>query len=262
MPRRIDAFAFSFLAALWLGHFPAVGGQLTTTPQTESIPLTETDWGSGTSGITNPMVFSQFNPKLGTLDSISITFNTRVLNDFEMIFFSTPNPTTITVMNAPASNPSEGPAITLYAPNGTTPLLVSRTPADQVARTTATAGTYSSQLPVTSPYYIPPSDVSNSLSDSLDRSNAAALLSEFTGTGTVGLPITAIAYSDFTSNSGNGTGRVTTEASATVTIQYVYTAAVTPEPSSVILLGLGAGITVFVAGRRRRSVGSTHGTHA
>jgi PEP-CTERM motif len=256
MPRRINAFALSFLAALWLGHLPAAGGQIT---QTASIPLTATDWSPGTGGITNPLVFNQFDPKLGTLDAITITFNTRVLNDFELIFYTTPTPTTITVGNAPASNPSEGPALTLYAPNGTTPILVSTVPADQVSRMTATASTYSSQLPITSPYYIPPSDVTNSLTDSLDRSNAAALFQDFIGTGSIGLPVTAIAYSSFTTSSGNGVGKVTTEASASVTLQYLFTAASVPEPSSLILLGLGGSITMLVAGRCRRAAGPARG---
>jgi PEP-CTERM motif len=265
MPRRTNAFALSFLAVLSLCHHATAGGQIITTPlQTRSIPMTDTNWGKGTAGITDPFVFDQFNPSLGTLKAVDLTFTSTIRNDFELMFVATPKATTLYVATTATSNPSvladpvavqkltDGPTVTVTGPGGVTLFGAPATtlPVDVVSKTDPATETWSSLLPVTDPHFIPPSVATLSLSRSLDASNAAALLPLFTGTGTIELPATAVAFSSFYSDSGNGGGVVLTKASATVTLQYEYLASV-PEPSSLILLGLGVGIT-FLASRRRR----------
>jgi hypothetical protein len=218
--------------------------------------MTQTVWGQGTNGPIFPAVFTKFDldPSLYTLDSVAITMSGTVTNTYEIIFVNTPTPTTITVQNSSASNPNVAPTFTLYAPDGLTQIFGgpgASVPVDEVSRTSSVASVYSSSpsdgLGDKSPYYIPPTVATISLSSSIDSSHDAPLLPEFIGTGTINV----IAFSSFTSNSGNGGGAVTTDASAIVTLQYFYT--VIPEPSSLILLGLRAGLGLLAAGRGRRA---------
>ncbi len=257
------------LAVLWLCDRPAAGGQVTTPPQTASIPMTPTNWGPGTFGNTDPLNFQRFDPSLGTLTGVEITLSLTIRNDFLLVFPSTPTLTTLYVATTQTSDPSvlanpslvrqltDGPTETLMAPDRTTPIFggsATTLPVDVVSLTEP-SGTWSSLLPVTDPHFIAPSIVNLSLTRTLDASTAS-LLAEFIGKGRIDLGDTAVANSSFYSDSGNGGGIVRTSASATVTIQYVYTATVgpqsIPEPSSLVLLGLGTGL-VFLAARRRRS---------
>lgn len=258
MFRRNIALAFPCLAVLWLSHQPAIAGGMLTPLQTQSIPATPTNWGPGTTGITNPLVFTQFNQSLGTLTAIDITLNLTIHNDFLLVFQPTQVPTTLYIATTSTTDPSvlanpsqvsqltDGPTVTLFGPNGSTQIFGApgtSIPVDVVSMTEP-SGTFSSMLPDTSPNFIPPNNVGLSLSTTLDSSNAASLLSQFVGTGNVDLPITAMAFSSFYSNSGNGSGEVLTTASATVTLQYQYQPIITsiPEPSSLILLGLGMSL--------------------
>lgn len=280
MSRRNHAFALSFLVVLWLCHHPAAGGELSTPLQTQSIPMTQTDWGPGTDGLKDPMTFQQFNPGLGTLDAIDITLTATIQNNFELIFVATPIPTTLYVATTQTTNPSvlanpslvqqltDGPTVTLKAPDGTTSLFGApgtTLPVDVVTMTES-SGTWSSMLPVTDPHYIAPSNATLSLSRSLDSSDApSSLLSQFVGTGTIGMPFTAVAHSSFYSDTANGGGMVLTSADATVTVQYWYSPpapASIPEPSSVILLGLGSGLAAVAAVRHRRATRRARGEHA
>ncbi len=134
MPRRTSAFALSFLAVLSLCPHPAAGGQVSTPLQTKSIPMTSTDWGAGTGGLSNPFVFPKFNPSLGTLTAIDLTLSTTIRNEFELIFAPTPIPTTLYVATTETSNPSvlanpsqvalltDGPTVTVKGPDGVTTL--------------------------------------------------------------------------------------------------------------------------------------------
>lgn len=278
MSWRAIAFALSLLAIVTLPQHTAAGGQVTTPLQTGSIPMTPTDWGAGTAGITDPLVFTQFNPSLGTLNAVELTLTTTIRNDFELIFAPTPIPTTLYVATTQTTDPSvlanptlvqqltDGPTVTLLGPDGITPLFGApgaTLPVDVVSKTEP-SGTYSSFLPVTDPNFIPPSNATLSLTNTLDASNAASMLAQFIGTGTIDMPLTAVADSSFYSSSGNGGGVVLTSASGTVTVQYLYTPAVsiTPEPSGLILLGLGAGLGLLAACRTRRAARRAEGDRA
>jgi PEP-CTERM motif len=270
MRRRSIGFELSCVAFLFLVQRPVSGGEIVTPLQTQSTSapgvLVATNWGPGTNGVTNPLVFDQFNPHLGTLTSIDLTLTTTVRNDYELIFVKTPIPTTIYVATSQTTDPSvladpskralltDGPTVTLFGPNGSTQIFgapATRQPVDFV-QLTESSGTWSSLFPITNPNFIPPTMTEQSFSLGLTAANAPSLFSEFIGTGEVDLPVTATAFSSFFTSSGNGGGAVLTAASAVVTVQYSYFAATTiPEPSSVILLGLGIGMS-FLASRRTR----------
>jgi hypothetical protein len=271
MRRRIVGFALLGVVCSLYSHHPVVGGEVLTPLQTQSTSppgvMVATDWGVGTTGVTNPLTFDQFNPSLGSLTSIEITLTTTIRNDYEMVFVNTPMPTTMYLATSQTTNPSvladpsqralltDGPTVTLFGPNGTTQIFgapATRQPVDFV-QLTESSGTWSSMLPITSPNYIPPTITEQTFSLTLTAADAPSLYSDFIGMGDVNLPVAATAFSSFFSSSGNGGGAVRTTANAAVTIQYSFDAIVTPEPSTAILLGLGISISLFASTRRRRA---------
>ena len=246
MRRRIVGFGLLGVAWLALSHHPAAGGQIVTPLQTQSTSppgvMVATDWGVGTTGVTNPLSFGQFNPNLGSLSSIDITLTTTIRNDYEMVFVKTPIPTTIYLATTQTTDPSvladpvkralltDGPTVTLFGPNGTTPIFgapATRQPVDLV-QLTESSGTWSSMFPITNPNYIPPTITEQSFSLTLTAADAPSLFSDFIGTGDVNLPVAATAFSSYYSSSGNGGGAVLTKANAAVTIQYSYTRGCNP----------------------------------
>jgi hypothetical protein len=277
MRRRIIGFELLGLVFLLLSQHPVSGGQIVTPLQTQSTSpaggMVDTDWGLGTNGITNPLVFDQFNPKLGMLASIDITLATTIRNDYELIFVPTQIETTIYVATSQTSDPSvladkaqrdaltDGPTVTLFGPNGTTQIFgapATRQPVDFV-QMTEVSGKWSSLLPINNPNFIEPTITQQSFSLGLTAANAPSLFSDFIGTGQVDLPVTATAFSSYFSSSGNGGGAVLTKANAVVTVQYSYDAVIPqiPEPSSAVLLGLGIGITYLATRWHRRAAGAS-----
>jgi hypothetical protein len=269
---RPQAYAFQLfcIASLLLYQHPAAGGEILTPLQTQSTSpsgvLVATDWTTGTTGISNPLSFDQFDSKLGKLSAIDVTLTTTIRNDYVLTFVNTPTPTTIYVATSQTTNPSvlanpteraaltDGPAVTLFGPNATTQIFgapATRQPVDLVEMTES-SGTWSSLLPITNPHYIAPTMTEQTFSLTLTAANAPALFSEFIGMGHVDLPVAATAFSSFYSTSGNGGGAVLTTANAMVTVQYEYMSSI-PEPSSAILLGLGLGISFVANGLRRRA---------
>lgn len=283
MGRRIIGLGLFGAAFLLLSHQSVSGGEVNSALQTQSTSpagvMVATNWGPGTNGITNPLVFNQFNPQLGTLTSVDITLTTTIRNDYELVFVNTQIPTTIDLATSQTTDPSvlsdpskralltDGPSVTLFGPDGTTQIFgapATRQPVDFV-QMTESSGTWSSMLPITNPNFIPPTVTTQSFSLGLTAADAPSLFSDFIGTGKVDLPVSATAFSSFFSSSGNGGGAVLTEANAVVTVQYSFDEAQistpppagVPEPSSAILLGLGIGIGIIANRWRRRAAGAS-----
>jgi hypothetical protein len=269
MGRTRIAHTLFCLLILSLSQRGAEAGQILTPLQTRSIApqgvLVSTDWGPGTNGITNPLSFDRFDPKLGTLEAVYVTMSTTIRNDYILTFVNTPITTTLYVATSKTPDPSilsdptkrakltDGPTVILNGPDGISQIFgppATTQPVDFL-RMTETSGRWSSLLPINDPNYIAPTMTDQSYSRALDAANAGSLLAGFIGTGMVDLPLTATAYSSFFTDSGNGGGVVLTRATATITIQYLYAAV--PEPSSAILATLGIGMTMLV-GLLRRSI--------
>lgn len=269
MNGRTLAFVLAILATRAVVPGVAAGETATTPIQSQSIPMTFVSGGPGMSGLGAPLSFNQFDSSLGTLDGVAVTFAATIRSDFLLGFAATPIPTTLYVATTMAADPrvladptlaaqlTDGPSIALGGPGGATIFGGAGTtlPVDVVSMA-APSGTYSSMLAITDPHYIPPDDVTLSLARAINASNDPALLAQFIGTGSVDLPVTAVAHSSFFSDSGNGGAAVITKADATVTVQYFYTPAAgtptVPEPSGLVLLALGAGmgLTLVTAAQR------------
>lgn len=231
--------------------------------------MTPTNWGPGTPGLLDPESFTQFDPSLGTLTGVAITFSSTIRNNYELNFVQTPIMTTLYVATTATTDPAvlsnptlvrqltDGPTVSLLGPDGLTTIFggpAATLPVD-VVTLAEPSGQWSSFLPVGSPNYIAPSQATLSFTTTLDTSSS--LLAQFIGTGRINLPVTADAHSSFFSSTGNGGGVVLTSADANVTIQYQYIPfppLVTPEPSGLILLGLGTGLGLLAARRLRRSL--------
>jgi PEP-CTERM motif len=276
MSRRTVGFKLAFLVFMSLSSHAVAGGLITTATQTDSTSapgvLVATNFGPDTVGIHDRLNFTQFNPGLGTLESINVTLTTTIHNDYVLEFPATPIMTTLSVATSEISDPSilsdpvkralltDGPAINLLGPSGTLRIFSGSgltQPVDFV-QMTKSSGTFSSMLSPADSHFIEPTQTTQSLSLSLTADNAPSLFSDFVGRGSLGLPVTATAFSSFFSSSGNGGGAVITTARASVSISYTYSAApashsAAPEPSSVFLLGLGIGIIVLACKMRSLS---------
>ncbi len=274
MNARILAGALA-IAMVW-GFTPGAtaGGTFSTALQSQSIAMTPVSGGSGMPVLGSPLAFSKFDPTLGNLEGVALSFTATIRNDFILTFASTPTPTAIYVATTEAADPgvlanptlaqqlADGPSIELRGPAGSTLFGGPATtmPVDVVS-ITASSGTYSSMDAIADPHYIAPDQATFTLSQTINTTNPG-LLSAFVGPGTIDLPVLAVAHSSFYSNSGNGGGAVLTDAGATVTIQYLYTptfsAFVVPEPSGLLLLGLGISLLAgpgLMARRRARAAG-------
>src|SRR5262249_59495626 len=138
------------------------------------------------------------------VDSVTLTVHARVQNLYDMRFVT---PATITDSVATGNPAQPGPSITMYQPDGKTPLLSVQAPNDpSVLSRSVTYGQpgqtlpqeFSSSLPKTSPFYIAPTVFDQTGSQTLTK---AADLALFTGKGTMALPVAASAWSSFTSTS-------------------------------------------------------------
>jgi hypothetical protein len=261
---RASGLGLFCLAMLFLGESSAIAAVTpiaTTALQTDSIAPTVPNWSPTTPSLQgqNPLVFSQFNPALGQLQSVNLTMTFTTSEVVNMNFTTA---STITLRSSSAQAPNAGPTITLNGPSGSGNLLTASAP---VFTYTKTYGGPGQTLPQSfsndttkfqpgSPFFLTPNGQPNNLTSSFTGSKSLTItdpgqLSLFTGTGTVGLPAFATAGSFFSTTSGNGSGSILTFAGLTVTLSYTY---VVPEPSSVALLGLGGGGILLAGGLRRR----------
>jgi hypothetical protein len=266
MQKRTIGAGLLCLAFSLFSHQAMAGGVVVSSQTQEtSSDLKSTNWQSGTPGITNPLVFNQFDPTLGKLTGIDVTLTFNIRNDYLLTFVNTPITTTMYVATSMTTNPNiladpaqratltDGPTVTLYGPGGNTQLIgppESRQPVDFVKMTEA-SGTWSS-TPVGNQGFIPPTVTHQVLSLTLTNASTPSLFSQFIGSGKVDLPVSATANSSFFSSTGNGTGEVLTTANASVEIQYIFTPFAIPEPSSAILLGLGIAASVVACRRSPR----------
>ena len=189
----------------------------TSTP----VPSTPTDW-------TSSLVLQQFNPSLGTLDSVTIELETT-LNS------------TLTVANTAATSSS-----------GKFSVDMSITPADPLLA--------DSYLDVSSPSQsytlgggdsetLPPVSVSgNSLYTYTDNPT----LSEFTGTGDYLLDISTYTETDLSYHGGNTDASQVTTASATAFVTYDYSTLAIPEPAAYASVA-GIAAVGFLGLRIRRN---------
>jgi hypothetical protein len=243
-------------AAVWA---PAVRAGVIT--KTATLPLTSTNFNTDTSNV-SPLTVEKFDTqgKTRQLDEVDLTFHALIKNNFGMTF-STPATITATVGTGNPTTP--GPVITMFQPDGKTPLITAAAPDTSSALTRAiTYGqnpgetlpqAFGSDQPVGSKFYVQPAitEASNSL-----KLTSPADLALFTGTGNLSLPVAAQAFARITSSSGNGSGWVQTLGTADITVTYKYhdslpAPEVVPEPAAVLLWGVG-GLALVAAHRTRR----------
>lgn len=197
--------------------------------QTQSIGMQISNWSYS-------LVFNKFNPALGTLTAVNFTLDGAIQGT---IFVENKSKKAAVV----TSNLSA--QITLTRPD-TTQIVVALPPAvpfiDALAKYDLVTN------------YAGPSGVTHSgIFSQQTVSHTSPLpnsdLVDFTGLGTISLPITATATS-FISGPGTMSAGVTTEASADVTVEYVYNSNSVPEPTSLALFG--SGLIALGAFTRRR----------
>jgi uncharacterized protein (TIGR03382 family) len=188
-----------------------------------SVALATTNW-------SNSIVIPQFNPALGTLNSISWTLNGSVAGSasYESLDAS---PTTVT-LNLSAT-------LTLFAPDSST--LQVTIPSVSVSEG---AGAFDGSVDFDGASGSAFNSLSGASSGS-GSSTSPALLAAFTGGGTVSLAVTGVG-----SSNGTGAGNLLllfqSLAGADAQVCYDYTPI--PTPGALALVGAG----LAVAGRRRR----------
>jgi hypothetical protein len=193
------------------------------------IYTTSTPILSSLTDFSSSLAFTQFDPSLGTLQSVELDFSSA-LN------------TTLTIQNQSPTSSSFGSA--------NTELLV----------TVQDAGNnlIAPELDLTSPGFTYTLGAGQSLTSGLlsqsgsssDLYTLPAVLSEFTGVGTFSLAGSTFTQTLLANSGGNTTASQTTYASLTGQVIYTYTAV--PEPSTFGLLALGLGALPFL--RRHRQI--------
>jgi hypothetical protein len=208
---------------------------ITVTP-TQSIPLTQTNWGPFTPAGTNPMTFAKFDPSLGTLTGVEITGHYGFTDDISMKFDS---PAQITVT-------SDQKTLSILRPDGTT-IATGTAPVDTQVKLYG----FNPGETVPQSFTYPTQTYTNALpAVTLTSASDLALFTGATASDTINIAATATAHSSISVSSANGSGGVITKAGADVSITYIYTPASVPEPTSLALFGFGMAGALLV--RRRR----------
>jgi hypothetical protein len=219
----------ALLAAIVMGVVPSFVQAGTLGPITTStpIPSTLTDWNGS-------LAFPQFNPALGTLDSVTLELSSTmatvvtVTNNEDPSSGSSSNggaKTELQVSVQDAGLNLTQPDLDFYSPNFAYTLLAGSSTSSGLLTKTANDGGNTYTLP--------------------------AVLGEFTGLGSLSLSASTFTQTSLTNNGGNTSASQVTDAALTGTVEYTYTAV--PEPSSIALLvaGLVGGRTFWK--RRRRA---------
>jgi hypothetical protein len=234
---HLSSLIVTWVAALILLAPSVSQADLSTPDQILSVSATKTDWGPVSHPPITALQFSQFNPSLGTLTGVSISLD---YNFSSQVTLNAVNASTLTmvvqgymVLSLPQN---DGQIHNIFSPSDTPNFN------NVVQHTFSGPNSYSSTQ-----------DFSNTVSTELTSS---AVRAQFTGTGTIGLPIGAsVPVTNFYTSTSQGHGVATTYASATVTLSYDYIPHIPiPEPSSLVLLSLAGGGMLFAAHRRRRRV--------
>lgn len=217
----------------------ALAQSFSTPTQTFTIPLTQTDWGPSTSSLAglNPFQIQKFNASTynqggmtAVLTGVELSLDYQFNNTISMRF---DNVSTITVNASGTMN--------LTLPDNVTKLVPTAVFANSAMQTSTPADVFSKFVTLPTATFTGTKPATYTQADS-------AILSQFTGTGTIGLPVFATAQSQFTTTSGNGFGSSVTLATATIRLLYRYS--LVPEPASVALMGIGL-TGLLLAGRSR-----------
>jgi hypothetical protein len=192
-----------------------LGPITTSTP----IPFTLTDW-------TGTLLFPQFNPSLGTLNSVQLDLSasmrtTLTVQNLGGLASSGTAKTELQVTVQDAGNNLIVPEIDLLGPN--------------FAYTLPPGGSVTSPLLTKS-------------GTSSDLYTLAAILAEFTGVGNISLSGSTFTQTLLANTGGNTVASQVTDASLTGTVTYTYTEI--PEPSTFALLSLGLAALPIL--RRKR----------
>jgi PEP-CTERM motif len=205
----------------------------TTTEDGQGYPELNTDW-------TNSLAFPQFDPSFGALQSVELDLKGTTT-------------TKITLTNNSEFG-STGTAFTTVAyvvqddDNMLQPLNAPDVPPKYLPQLSVDSGHFDFQLDAGGQQTSDPLFGNGTSSNTY---NAAPILAEFSGNGSIALTASTFTKVTVSINTGGGTdGSQSTSASLTGSVTYTYTAA--PEPSTLTLLALGAIGLVVV--RRRPSI--------
>jgi len=203
---------------------------------TGTVPVQKTDWGGN-------LTFPQFNPALGNLTNVSLTFNSSMSGNLTVT--NTGNTSSsgladtkleLSITDASGVLPGGtylGPAIG-YSGNELTYTNTPDYTYINLGAGNSTGGNVSGNGTYTNSF------------------GNASLLSEFTGVGSVVLPASTFTTTTITNTGGNTNASQYTIAGLTGTVTYTYNPTV-PEPATMSLLVLGG--TAALLQRRRRPTG-------
>jgi hypothetical protein len=196
----------------------------TSTPIANS---TTTDWD-------NPLTFQQFNPSLGTLDSVTLNLSGQIS-------------TVLMIQNNAASSSSghDSTDVSFFVDDTDDNIGAASTPFPEMDPDTTH---YDYSLAAGDSVTTPTLTGSGTFSQAYTE---AAILTEFTGTGSFALDANTSTFTDLSNNGGNTSDSQTTQAGLTGSVEYTYTATAAPEPGtySLLALGLFAGVPFL---RRQR----------
>ncbi len=197
-------FLIFFAAALFvmagLASATILGPITTSTP----IPLTLTNW-------SNTLAFQKFNPSLGTLNSVKLDLSgslSTVITVTSSTYATGWAKTSVDVNVQDVGHNLNSPPISLMSPAFTFTNLSGTVVSGTLTKSGVSSDTYT----------------------------AAAVLSEFTGTGDFLLPADTFTETLVSFTSGNADVSQVTSASLTGTVTYDYTV---PEPATITLLCTG-----------------------